>query len=153
MSATVTLDVDMPSGQMPNELNIDGLVDRGIRYIGKAVQSGTHGTYRCLANVGGSLCVVEVTIKIDWRARAEKAEAELARWHTASPTRISSPDDLSTAVINLTARAEAAEKRAGELEGWIRSHGQHTQRCLRLQVENKPAECTCGLSALLGGGS
>ena len=46
----------------PPSLDIDGYVDsRGIRYIGVATQQ-IDGTWRSLAEVGGALCLVEVTI-------------------------------------------------------------------------------------------
>jgi hypothetical protein len=50
---------------LPNEVLVDGERDRrypGIQYWGKATRQ-PDGTYRCLANVEGSLCVVEVNIK------------------------------------------------------------------------------------------
>lgn len=47
---------------MLDEVDVDGLMDRkGVVYIGKAKRQ-PDGTYRCLANVGGALCIVEVTI-------------------------------------------------------------------------------------------
>jgi len=49
----------------PDELDVDGRVDsRGIVFIGKAGRQ-PDGTWRCLANVGGALCVVEVKITFD----------------------------------------------------------------------------------------
>ncbi len=46
----------------PVEFDVDGHVDaRGIEYIGKASLQ-FNGKWRCLANVGGALCVVEVKI-------------------------------------------------------------------------------------------
>lgn len=45
------------------EIDIDGYIDRkGIRYLGKAVQV-FDGTWRCLADVNGCLCRVEVSLK------------------------------------------------------------------------------------------
>lgn len=45
------------------KLSVDRIVDaRGIMYLGDAIQQ-FDGTWRCLANVGGALCVVEVLIK------------------------------------------------------------------------------------------
>jgi len=44
--------------------DVDGMVDRkreGISYIGQATKQ-FDGTWRCLANVGGMLCLVEVKI-------------------------------------------------------------------------------------------
>jgi hypothetical protein len=50
------------------EFDVDGHVDaKGIRYIGKAVLMGD-GTWRCLANVGGALCRVEVKITFQEKA-------------------------------------------------------------------------------------
>jgi hypothetical protein len=47
----------------PRKLSVDRVVDtRGIMYLGDAVQQ-FDGTWRCLANVAGALCLVEVTIK------------------------------------------------------------------------------------------
>jgi hypothetical protein len=60
--AKVEADVSM-------ELDVDGIVDaRGIRYIGKAAKHND-GTWTCLADVGGALCRVEVTIS--WRTEDE----------------------------------------------------------------------------------
>jgi hypothetical protein len=43
-------------------IDVDGRMDRhGIRYLGKAILMGD-GTWRCLADVAGTLCVVEITI-------------------------------------------------------------------------------------------
>lgn len=46
------------------EIDVDGLVDEstGIQYIGKAMKT-YEGHWLCLANVGGALCRVEVTMK------------------------------------------------------------------------------------------
>jgi hypothetical protein len=46
------------------EIDVDGLVDEstGIRYIGKATRT-FDGTWLCLADVGGALCRVEVTVR------------------------------------------------------------------------------------------
>lgn len=48
----------------PLEVDVDGRVDDrlGIQYFGKAGLQ-PDGTWRCLANVGGALCVVEVSIR------------------------------------------------------------------------------------------
>lgn len=47
-----------------DEVDVDGYVDdKNIRYIGKAVRLGGTDLYRCLANVAGCLCWVEVRIK------------------------------------------------------------------------------------------
>lgn len=48
----------------PPQLDVDGRFDSksdGIQYIGKATQQ-IDGTWRCLANVAGALCLVEVRI-------------------------------------------------------------------------------------------
>lgn len=54
----VTADVDA------TEIDVDGLVDEstGIRYLGSA-RRDLDGRWRCLANVGDALCLVEVTIR------------------------------------------------------------------------------------------
>lgn len=46
------------------EICVDGIVDeaRNIRYFGKATMMPS-GKWRCIADVGGALCVVEVVIK------------------------------------------------------------------------------------------
>lgn len=47
----------------PIELDIDGHIDaRGIRYIGKASKQFSSGKWKCLANVNGQLCLVEIKI-------------------------------------------------------------------------------------------
>ena len=43
------------------EVDVDGLESKGVRFIGKAAKQ-EDGTWRCLAEVGGALCLVEVTI-------------------------------------------------------------------------------------------
>jgi hypothetical protein len=49
----------------PRELDVDGMVDtKGVRFIGKATQQ-FDGKWRCLADVGGALCIVEVNIKFE----------------------------------------------------------------------------------------
>jgi hypothetical protein len=49
-------------------VSVDGLRDakrpEGIRYMGKATRQ-PDGKYHCLAIVGGTLCVVEVTLTPD----------------------------------------------------------------------------------------
>lgn len=43
-------------------LDVDGYVDaQGIQYIGKATKQ-TDGSWRCLANVAGSFCIVEIKL-------------------------------------------------------------------------------------------
>jgi hypothetical protein len=45
------------------EIDLDGHVDaRGVQYVGNAAKQAD-GTWRCLAVVGGALCVVEVRIR------------------------------------------------------------------------------------------
>jgi hypothetical protein len=47
---------------MPNEINLDGRIDaKGVKFIGKATRQD-NGMYRCLADVGGCLCIVECRI-------------------------------------------------------------------------------------------
>jgi hypothetical protein len=48
----------------PKEVNVDGVMDsKGIVFLGKATQQ-FDGTWRCLANVAGALCLVEVRISL-----------------------------------------------------------------------------------------
>ena len=46
------------------EIDVDGLVDEstGISYIGKATKT-FGGRWLCLANIGGALCRVELTVR------------------------------------------------------------------------------------------
>jgi hypothetical protein len=49
----------------PDEVDVDGRTDaKGVVFIGKAKQQ-SDGTWRCLANVGGALCIVEVKISFE----------------------------------------------------------------------------------------
>jgi hypothetical protein len=52
------------AAQDATEIDLDGRVDesRGIRYFGKATRC-FGGQWRCLAAVGGALCLVEVTVR------------------------------------------------------------------------------------------
>ena len=45
-------------------VDVDGMLDRknGVRFLGLATLMG-HGTWRCLADVQGALCLVEVKIR------------------------------------------------------------------------------------------
>jgi len=53
------------------EIDLDGHVDaKGIRYIGKATRQ-MNGKYLCLANVGGALCRVEITLTLLDRSEPE----------------------------------------------------------------------------------
>jgi hypothetical protein len=46
----------------PDEVDVDGVVDaRGVQFIGRAARQ-PDGTWRCLANVAGALCIVEVKV-------------------------------------------------------------------------------------------
>lgn len=48
--------------ELPDEVDVDGRVDRkGVRYVGKARRQ-PDGTWRALADVGGALCLVECTV-------------------------------------------------------------------------------------------
>jgi hypothetical protein len=48
----------------PDEVDVDGRCDaRGIVYLGKARRQ-PDGTWRCLANVGGALCLVEARVAL-----------------------------------------------------------------------------------------
>ncbi len=50
---------------MITEWLVDGRIDRrGIRYLGIATRQ-PDGTWQCLADVGGALCRVEVTLTPD----------------------------------------------------------------------------------------
>lgn len=50
-------------------VDVDGMVDpRGVRFIGNAHRTAT-GAYRCLADVDGAFCVVEVRIRFGRRRR------------------------------------------------------------------------------------
>ena len=55
---TATADADA------TEIDVDGLFDEstGIQYIGKATKI-FGGRWRCLANVGGALCLVELSVR------------------------------------------------------------------------------------------
>lgn len=58
-----------------DERDVDGLTDRnGVRYVGKARRQ-PDGTWQALANVGGALCLVEVSIGADASHAAGYAEA------------------------------------------------------------------------------
>ncbi len=48
-----------------HEICLDGVIDRTglVQYWGIATRQ-PNGKYHCLANVGGNLCVVEVTISV-----------------------------------------------------------------------------------------
>lgn len=48
------------------EEDIDGRVDKkfGIRYIGKA-RLQQNGKWRCLADINGALCLVEISLRFD----------------------------------------------------------------------------------------
>jgi hypothetical protein len=49
----------------PDELDVDGMMDaKGVVFIGRAKRQ-PNGTWRCLANVGGALCIVEVKITFE----------------------------------------------------------------------------------------
>jgi len=52
----------MATVALPDEINLDGRIDaKGVKFIGKATRQD-NGMYRCLADVGGCLCIVEVRI-------------------------------------------------------------------------------------------
>ena len=60
---------------MPDVVDVDGMVDtKGVRCIGNATRQ-IDGTWRCLANVGGALCIVEVSISLK-RPSVEAAISE-----------------------------------------------------------------------------
>ena len=48
---------------LPEEIDVDGIVDRkGVRFVGTARRQ-PNGRYVCLADVEGCLCRVEVTVE------------------------------------------------------------------------------------------
>jgi hypothetical protein len=51
--------------ESPREIDVDGRVDakHNVIFIGKACQM-FDGTWRCLASVGGCLCLVEVSVTL-----------------------------------------------------------------------------------------
>lgn len=64
--------IELPQEELPEEIDLTDLIDaRGVRYLGKATRQSP-GVYCCIADVGGALCVVEVTVKhlfaaMEWR--------------------------------------------------------------------------------------
>ena len=56
--------VEVTANADATEIDVHGLVDEsnGIRYIGKATKT-FDGSWVCLANVGGALCRVEVSVR------------------------------------------------------------------------------------------
>lgn len=54
----------------PNKVNVEGLTSRSgsISYLGEATYSHGDGFYKCLANVDGTLCIVEVKISFEGRS-------------------------------------------------------------------------------------
>ncbi len=60
------------------EIDLDGHVDaRGVRYLGRAKKMDD-GTWRCVADVDGSMCLVEVKITIEtMNARFHAISSEL----------------------------------------------------------------------------
>ena len=56
--------IEVTANADATEIDVDGLIDEsiGIQYIGKATKT-FDGHWLCLANVGGALCRVEVTVK------------------------------------------------------------------------------------------
>ena len=58
----LTLTIHAPGGLMPDEIDLDGKMDgKGVVYWGKAKRQ-SDDIYRCLAEVGGALCIVEVRL-------------------------------------------------------------------------------------------
>lgn len=48
----------------PKKVNVDGIETReGIRLIGTATEQFAPDTYRCLADVRGALCLIEVRLR------------------------------------------------------------------------------------------
>lgn len=54
----------LPFAYPPTQEDVDKRIDErlGIQYIGKATLQ-PDGTWRCLANVRGALCLVQVSLK------------------------------------------------------------------------------------------
>jgi ribulose-5-phosphate 4-epimerase/fuculose-1-phosphate aldolase len=128
----------------------------------------------CLVAFEGG-CPLHTAAPVDWRARTEKAEAELAvathgqlaaeRDYEEALDRAEKAEELLlmledkyAGVIDDTrrasARAEAAEKRAEGLERFAR----HADDCPAnpdpesvafAAAQGRPGACTCGLAALL----
>ena len=103
-------------------------------------------------------CRIEVAEQ--WQERAKKAEAELAHANERITGLVEDALRRSKQLTEVTlnaaknvlacvARAEAAEKRAAELEKWV-AQDAHLEECaVYLAAGAHDAECTCGLSALL----
>jgi len=55
----VTVEASIDAG----EIDVDGVLDEitGLRYIGKARRQ-LDGSWRCAADVGGALCLVEISV-------------------------------------------------------------------------------------------
>ena len=60
-SPIISVTVDAHTAEMDLDGQIDGF-QIGIQYLGKARRT-FDGRWRCLANVGGALCLVEVTVR------------------------------------------------------------------------------------------
>jgi len=56
--------LEMIANANATEIDVDGMIDEatGIRYLGKATKT-FDGHWLCLADVGGSLCRVELTVR------------------------------------------------------------------------------------------
>lgn len=56
--------IEVTANSDATEIDVDGLVDEatGFQYIGKAMKT-FEGRWLCLANIGGALCRVELTVK------------------------------------------------------------------------------------------
>ena len=67
-AAAKEIAMQAPFPVVMDEVDVDGMVSRGVRLVGKAKRQ-TEGKYAgrwtCLADVGGALCLVEVTIQVD----------------------------------------------------------------------------------------
>jgi hypothetical protein len=62
------------------EIDLDGIVDetKGIRYFGKA-RRVFGGQWRCLAAVGGALCIVEVSVRPTVHVGGDPGDESLER--------------------------------------------------------------------------
>lgn len=73
----------MPIGEMQLP-KMDGVeISPGIFLIGEPIPIEGSSKLRCLANVGGALCLVELAIKFPRKARAPVGEGPLAPKETS----------------------------------------------------------------------
>lgn len=105
------------------EIDLDGHVDgKGVRYIGKANRH-PDGTWRCLADVGGALCLVEVRIRPEADPDAEtlygvEMPGCLARRRRDSRAKAPRPDKP---LVMYFTRAQLTALRANVAQAILRS--------------------------------